>query len=775
LRALVSYLGHRNAVKELTPKTIIDDIQDMLGVNVNLAMGLQGVNKRLEKAAGQLLSPFEFDAGIQVIGYGGSTLIGEAYNTLIPLLDRLMMQQAVTSVIDMSYGGLDDQRSLQEEFRKGGLEEWLTKEYRQKVKSNFHSTVAFLGNFQQIVRDAIKAKDSKDGKGGFLWLVNEEYNIKGQTLGEYLSSIPDDDITGAQDSMEKVKTITNFLMTKMGPNIRADGFYTAPDFDYQFTGFGALMLLADFSKTEDKDLYKKFILPDEVGGEQKFNLEAAYKAWHGNRLKSSSDLDESNVSPNLVKRFLSETILDMLQRAQSNFLASVQPGDGQQLDLLKRAAEYTLSKPKLVPEKDKAYTEAVTKYLQDIGINYTHSDNNQIVVTSKDAEYTLKRGEFNPYTGEHLIENYDTAKSFDIFLENKMRASDHNTLLITEVIYQFIKERNKQGGFDATTIEYLKTMAEARGQFIGSKGENTPEQKIEMGNVMVFNQMIRNIQRGKETTPDSALYLASYKLHTMADIIKEFAMEDVYDSKQKQKVVVVRSLVESLSASQEEKNQLTAILMKDNVFEILAGNTAALTKLVEHTNEVQFLKGQREDIDYNQRRADLSNYLATVIQHGRDGMPNLDYIRQLEYGERYTKQNADILETQLAQRVGIDNIDLNKPQDVKSVYRHTANIEIAGALAVPLIFALAEKGLQFNERLALGTLDFTQSLVEVMDMPTTFTHKYMSKEEMLTKQQESLSSAFRQARIRQAIKSEGIMTGTLQGISQELLFRSLSN
>ena len=46
------------------------------------------------KASGETLDPFQFDAAIRSIGEGGSKLIGDAYNTLMPLLDQSMIEKS---------------------------------------------------------------------------------------------------------------------------------------------------------------------------------------------------------------------------------------------------------------------------------------------------------------------------------------------------------------------------------------------------------------------------------------------------------------------------------------------------------------------------------------------------------------------------------------------------------------------------------------------------------------------------------------------------------
>jgi hypothetical protein len=914
-KGLLEHLAEVDHPRLMDIPTLQSQVKKYVTTNVNIQMSTESLSNTLEKGSGLLLNPFQYDPAISVIGQGGSTLIGEAYNTLIPLMDSLVMESSMLNVASMSYG-TGDAEGLRALFNQYSLAHLLSDENKSSLQRRFEASNRLLENFQQIVRDALKAKD----KGAFESFINDKV-YEGTTLGEYLNLLPEEGITGVEDSKNKIRVLNNFLATKLGPNISDDAFLEpSTNLRDAITGFGAINLLADYTRTKDEDIYKKFIDPDSSTSDH-YSLKTEFERWLGEQeaankvkmaespfdssvlnqkfkrwlttefanqgntniqsidtevlqrkfegwlnkefeeqsrlrpttftgdievvkanfstwvdtnlvskintagrigLESMPEINEKfqqwmmeqNIVPvdqkvnlgdnspiELQKRFVAEKIVNLLERTQASFLGGSMRDGFNTLDVITRTVDHRLSlstdDARLAP-----MTKSVDSYFSQFGISFEYDNSTLKAVYTPEAatikgitnsfpeaaRFTLSVLDTDPQSGTFDRMKLQVGSSdlgqFDSMLKTVVGlGADNDNLnvrLLTDIHFDYI-HRTNAGALDVERIEFLRQNAEAKLKLIDGGELSDIEAKLHTDNLLIMNQLIKDIQRGKAPNMESAQYLASYKTRELTSILTDFGMDtSTMAEKDLYRATIVRSLVEGMAISDEDKINLTKLFMSNEGQNIhkLHESSAALTKLLEHAAYSNILDSQNKPTNMYESLEKLGQFL------GREGVVdqgnlNLSRIAQLEFGStvpvaEMRRQQADMIEQMLSQRTGSFDETGTKPSVVSSQISHMHGIEVAAAFAMPIMFALASGGLKTDERVYIAALDTIQSLVETADNPISFTSQYMTHNEIKTSEVKALSSTFRAMRIKQAIRAEGFRVGLIQGIGQELVMRGTS-
>jgi hypothetical protein len=104
--------------------------------------------------------------------------------------------------------------------------------------------------------------------------------------------------------------------------------------------------------------------------------------------------------------------------------------------------------------------------------------------------------------------------------------------------------------------------------------------------------------------------------------------------------------------------------------------------------------------------------------------------------------------------------------------KHSAGAEAVGVFAAPLLFALAGTKMPTDERVALFAFDVFQGYTEILNRVESTQHLVANTAPSV--QTNKVADSFRFARLRQALRSDGIVMGAITGFSQEMLYRGVA-
>jgi hypothetical protein len=309
---------------------------------VSVGQPAEEVSNFMKKAAGSILNPFEFDSITKIIGLGGSSVLGQAYNTFLPLMDTPMLSSALVSVTNMLDGSDPNEFDY---LPKSILDSLRTTETKTTLKEQYHGTVALLGDIQQAVRDSLKPKSSS----GILQILNETLDIddKRMTLGEYLNQEDPVKSPIIQDK-EKLQVLSKVLYSKIGTDLGQGSFLTSSSIDYGVTGIGALANIATYVTTRDRDFTSTFF---DDNTRDKISFLTAYEQ------------SLAQGSTGTMKEFVEKHIVSQVQRSQASYLVSRIDDDS--LEKFKAEAlafKSNIDETGATPTNDKAPTLGVTTF-----------------------------------------------------------------------------------------------------------------------------------------------------------------------------------------------------------------------------------------------------------------------------------------------------------------------------------------------------------------------------------------------------------------------------
>jgi hypothetical protein len=222
---------------------------------------LSNLNDFVGSAAGQVLDLKTFEASQNIIGYLGTSLIGEGYNSLIGLLPKAAIARSIATEFGSKTSslGLDSEEvktsdmiiysnQLGENLKSLGRSD-LAEEFSniQKLRANAsrasarsNSLTGSLALIQQILRDSLKPK----GDGGLLDILERVDKETSNTfVVDYLNTPDEIDNRGINRRIQKLRTfisteeVQKRLTTKESASLNI---------------FGSIYLLSDYMRFEGK-------------------------------------------------------------------------------------------------------------------------------------------------------------------------------------------------------------------------------------------------------------------------------------------------------------------------------------------------------------------------------------------------------------------------------------------------------------------------------------------------------------------------------------------
>lgn len=820
--------------------------QEALAQTVSATQAMSTVQKKVVGRMGNaLLNPLETEGTLRAIGEGGTSLIGTAYNTLIPLLDSLMIEQPFMYDLDESsdlvqaVSTLDMGLAMDLGLVASPIDISDGKATKKRMRDRFAGRVSLLENFQQIVRDALKAKEG----GGLVDLLHDgRYGAERLSILDILSNDYEGMTPEAADK-ERKRALTSLLFSQMGPQIGADSFLTRSELPTEISGFGALMMLSDYTSIADPGE----ILSTFFGESSDYKLDDAYTQWVQQGLESEryekhavqeeldrmtgTNIEELKSRPGLQKAFIEETIVDLMQRTRASFTAS-----------------------------DEKYQERMFKRFQGLwDIDVTAMFSKGGIWIDKAQEVVRQR---------HLLEEvkqvYDT---FDDMSAEEQKA--FKAQLANEWTLLDLKERDKKlGVLDVSTVQFLKRSAQSVRQVESTRLDDqglSPENMLLSGNSLVYNQLIAALRRGRIKDKNIALEASQFKLHVFAQILQKSegvslmylsreqreayrylkrgpkpseattltpndfvaptsdenvalnattSVTAVYDSLMDfdsqnaamvpehlqtaaREVAMMGMLVGMVESSPElsrvsgsllkfmatkfEKDETTGVIKVSeapeapNAFsglELLARQAAGLSTMEQLTQQLKIAEddpNQQSVVQYLQFELEQAG-LATEggginVDHLADLPDSALDVLDIQQAEEVLAEKAR--QTQESLKVETrDMIDLHR----KRAMRGAVWGEAIGILASPILFAIAGSDeVEVDESVAMVGVDVLQGIAELSGRKGTATSQYLAARGKPVE-----SQVFRKMRIKSAIEAEGLVTGTLKGVQQELLFTGIS-
>lgn len=303
-------------------------------------------------------------------------------------------------------------------------------------------------------------------------------------------------------------------------------------------------------------------------------------------------------------------------------------------------------------------------------------------------------------------------------------------------------------------------------------GEGSIEERTKNMNVDTHNAVLRMFQRGQSPSHSDSMYMMSSQINLLSQSLEERGVNP--ELIKKEHVAEAAGILNlTMGDSDLEKAMFTqALFMDDELgssgFSSLKESTAAMTHGVMGMFEQLHTEKSSEAPDENRVEV-LTSMLHDVVQ---DGRPRLDRYRQMR-AQMGTKQ-AVVSKTQL-------DTDLEKltkkpfgrsVQDKQMRARQTgtlldpdAGLEAVGAFAVPALMIALGSGAALDERVGLAALDTFQSIAYMN------TNKGSRTSEFLGDSSEKANFRYTGARVRDAMEQEGIVSGGIQSVIQESLFR----
>ena len=695
----------------------------------NKALAIDNLSSSLKKASGSVLNPFEFE-GIQgLIGRGGTDFIGKTYNAFIPLLDQVVVEQTLSSAIETSE---KTRTALKGSLSPELFSKITSPEFHTSVKDRFAGVTGFLGATQQLIRDALKAKE-----GGSLQSIlgeKQQTEFGFMNVGEAMDALPEN-LSPAQADKERVKMLTQTLSTKLGPvikqNIERNPFFRSGDSiaksmlgdspaDTSITGFGALLDFAAYTTTEDAHQF----------------IDSRNLREHYNELLNSGKV----TSPD---DFSSKYMHSLIERTQASYLAD------------------TISPP---------VAENMLEHVRD----YT-----------KWAEQDGNIESFN----EHQQQRYSLIKEF----EGMQPSADTDKRLIEGLILSNIQEQNKRN--NVLTPEHLqdlrdRTIGLTPVRFGLSDNVNTSiSERMSQGNALTHNSYIRRLRRGQHVDASEAAYAAQQKFDFVDSTLNDLGMDpNSFEAGKTREAALYMAgfspfIGNSLNPS-ESKELMGAIVGNNETFKQVRGTTAALNKMTSWLDMSSIETGT--PAEYTAHR----EYMANITKHVySNGNINVDRV------ETMTAPTPDVsvqtaIENHIHRLIQPDEIreainrgqestdptmkfkrstrveDINQTNFHKRIYGK-GGLETIGILASPLLMAFASNGTKVNERMGVFAVDTLQAIAQ----NAASSGSVISD---LVDNNKTAAVSWQRQRIRQSIENEGFVKGTIQAISQETTFKAVN-
>jgi hypothetical protein len=731
----LSYI--QRSLQKDNEQEIEDIVRYSYALTSNLASTLEQIGKSVDKATGTLLNAFEFDVPQALIGHGGTSLIGDAYNTLIPLLDQLTLDTAFLGIANTDLGEdfikstAAHFKNLEgEHFKKFGEKiETLSQngEWKQQIRNRYHGTTGLLMHMQQIVRDALKVKEG----GSVLEAIQQEVS-DGKTFIDILKEGLSEKDTPTTKNKQRLKELSKFLRENMGPELTQD----LVDIKGQkiegkgLTGFGALLLLSDYTKKAESKIVDNYVGTEEEKG----LFYDEYKKAESIEIQNNREVNKEKIAKQVIER----GIITLIEKTQAAFLAT--------------------------------------------------SLNRKESVIDNAVEW-FNKNSYNKLTNEYEKASYKAVKSY-VLSKDKDKDKDK---LINQLIFNEVRRRNREDNvLTEESIDYLRQYGQAELDYHNDK-KSTVAQKIIEGNILAHNVYLTRSRRGKIDDIITGLHAVTYKLDILGSALEKGGYEkgeiDKLSIKEREKVLLLMGLVPGLgtidSGSKETdaaiRREMADYLVKGTVnkeekqvtpLEILKQASAGLTKSLQIIEEAELLSTQVEDLgdDYSKvLLQDLEQKITKLVQGGRF---NTESLGELQINVQHVTQEVEKVVTEIkTQKMKIGGqLGEERSKKAEIEMRITRGAEIAGILVSPLLFAITAEGLPIDERIGMLTIDLVSAQAELKN-----DRKRIYSQIQARKEDTNVRDEFRVARIRSQLMAEGLLFGTMQAVTQELLFKGIGD
>ena len=807
--------------KEINSLQILSDYYGKVG---NYQQALEGITGSFRKLEGIALDPYEFDAVQSVVGEGGSKLIGDAYNTLIPLLERSMYEQGILKAIESSNQKEDIREGLSESTRA----KVSSSEFKETTEKRYFSTLSTLTNFQQLVRDALKAKSGSAlnvalTNTGYidaqkrLDQLNQEYRGKQgieslESEIEYLKirisegnnvSYLQDKVRNREKELEALKRDPDIQSERTLESIRRD--INAKEVELQEQLYNAISTTVGMPvSTKESKVAEKFINNYSGAIEDKDNLFSSGKIYDTNltafgvlldlskfsKLGSESDVYKEFIEGQIgadkdtggkeTVDYVAEQISEAMLRAEAGFKAeSIKDGGKEQF--LERAKDWYAKNKDLDPK------------------------------SKKESEY------------KKLIEAYQRVeKGLD---EDGRKEAEK--LLVRELILTNMREENKRtGAINAETIKMLRHQQQGANKLLDNDDEG-----LDSSISSTIAAQARQMMRGKTTSSEDAIQFTSWNLQAIDATLEQMGYSkeeiDQLDPQEKQKVQAKIAKLHPSGAfegigdlNSEDQKELISLIsgLKDEenkvYSEMIKNSTEALSQVLKYTEQIKLQQSNEEEVELlsesirhlttEENKIDVSKYLELKRNQEKNESRNTEEEQNL-YEQLVQEQQEDIRQRQQIERVineshqeyvgryympgsfdpsssggGIGGGNNNYPQkggipeDDSLVFRSSAlEGDLFGAVGSLLAFnLLASDDKPKEERLPMLAYDSLQALAEIGASHSKGKRTWTGS--LMGSMAEEVDFKYKQASIKQAMESQGLAAGAVQGLSQTLVQQGFS-
>lgn len=212
---------------------------------------LGDVQKNYAKLMGSMIDLSGFDALQASMGHVGTQLIGQTYNTILPLASQMFNLGNIFTLMDSNA-----------EFKQkieGMLQNRIVNGQRyslDKLRQRFDGLQGFLQNMQQAIRDSLKAKT--EGGAGLLEsgeLQQRLETVESQQANQATGFQPTDGLNAADNAdLKRLEVVRGFIYENLGETVAGEG-------KTSLSMFGAFLELAEVSSKEysEQDIEAKFI------------------------------------------------------------------------------------------------------------------------------------------------------------------------------------------------------------------------------------------------------------------------------------------------------------------------------------------------------------------------------------------------------------------------------------------------------------------------------------------------------------------------------------
>lgn len=664
----------------------------------NMTSAFNTFNKSLGKADGTLANMKEMEALQAIIGKGGTELIGKSYNTIIPLLDEAIKDNALGQALQVSdfKENLKYKLALEGEAGIALFDKITSREYINQTNQRYAATTGYLGQLQQVIRDALKEK-SEAGLFATLSSIDAE---GGESLATRL-----DNLRGSSpEETDRMRAgmLRSILTERIGPNLEGTQMSSALNTQrhgFGLTGFGALITLADFSLTEsNEEVYERFIAPNS-------QMEGAFEQ----ALQTGQVTDAT--------QFTAQYISGLLDRTRAAFLTQGKDHSGI-LGL---------------------YTERTLDYADSLGEPQSEFDSMRVQLAQEYRSLVAEGGEERELS-RALVEE----STFIEFQEQRSRLGMDGA---DEIM------RLRESALITSSLRY------GSGDLYSRLGEIREE---------TLSSLTRTLRRNQLSTED-AVNLTGLTASTFASVLEDSGIDiDSLDSEEKMQVAMLAGLNPNVGLSKEEGQMLTQAMVSKNaegqsLIGMLGQSSAAMGAMMGDMAELYGLK--EEGVTPENERMRL---LTERLEGLTDSSPlSLDTLQNV-----YRSQNTDgdpLLDGfSILSGKTVDEPSKVMTDSLQARVQNSVAGEIAGSVGVALLFGVAAKGVELDERAALLGYDIAQSVAS-MSIEGGTAINALSDESTLKAAQRFMGS-----RIRQQLQYQGLTSGLLSSVAQETISSSIS-